>query len=166
MPAGTKKAILLVEDEIIIALAEAYSLRRAGYEVIETRTGEEAVRRATEEPRIDLVLMDIGLGPGIDGIEAARRILLARDLPIIFLTSYPRERIEERLDGMRSYGCLGKCLEGPDLHFAIERALTIFKSEHGLLATAGVGRATASTACLAGASPDVEKAIADKIATG
>lgn len=82
------KTILLVEDEVIIALAELNTLNRLGYEAVIADSGEKAIKLAAENATISLVLMDINLGAGIDGTEAARRILAARNLPIVFLTSH------------------------------------------------------------------------------
>ncbi len=74
------KTILLVEDEALIALAERRTLERYGFRVRTAADGEGAVEAAAARD-VDLVLMDINLGTGIDGTEAAKRILAARDLP-------------------------------------------------------------------------------------
>ena len=87
-PAMTKR-ILVVDDnednrQILIDL-----LSTAGYEVIEARTGFDAVTTAEREVP-DLVLMDIQL-PGMDGLEATRRIKAQPALaaiPVIAVTSY------------------------------------------------------------------------------
>ena len=66
------RTILLVEDERLIALDETLQLKRGGYDVVNAYTGEEAVRRVeSDTDSIGLVLMDIDLGIGIDGTEAA-----------------------------------------------------------------------------------------------
>ena len=59
-------------------MAEKLILERSGYEVLTTLTGEKAIQTIGEESGIDLVLMDINLGTGIDGTEAASRILEKR----------------------------------------------------------------------------------------
>ena len=75
------KTILLVEDEVIIALAESKTIRQFGYKVIMAHNGDEAVRGATGHAGgIDLVLMDIDLGKGIDGTESGRWILEKRKI--------------------------------------------------------------------------------------
>jgi CheY-like chemotaxis protein len=84
---GSQK-ILLVEDEIILALAKAGVIKRLGYEVAIAHTGENAVMQALDDSAIGLILMDINLGKGIDGTETARRILSTRFIPIVFLTSH------------------------------------------------------------------------------
>jgi PAS domain S-box-containing protein len=103
------RKILLVEDEAIIAMAETAVLEAEGYEVIRAATGEAAVRAALDgASRVDLVLMDINLGEGIDGTEAARRILAARDVPILFLSSHTEPEIVAMTEEIGSYGYVAK----------------------------------------------------------
>ena len=80
MDEGGKKILLLVEDESIIAMLESRQLGEFGYGVLTAGTGEEAVEPVRGKP-VDLILMDIDLGPGIDGTEAAEKILRDRDIP-------------------------------------------------------------------------------------
>ena len=69
------KTILLVEDEALIAMDEARMLEGYGYAVIIAYSGEEAVAAAKSNPAIDLILMDIDLGPGMDGTGAAEEYI-------------------------------------------------------------------------------------------
>jgi CheY-like chemotaxis protein len=81
------KTILYVEDECITALRIKDVLERHESTVIHVASGEEAVRIIIEKKStIDLILMDINLGPGIDGIDAAEVILKHSMIPLIFLT--------------------------------------------------------------------------------
>ena len=78
--------ILVAEDETIIRLDLKDLLERAGFEICaEARDGEEAVALARSELP-DLAIMDVKM-PRIDGIEAARRILDERPIPIVMLTA-------------------------------------------------------------------------------
>ena len=78
--------ILVVEDENIVAMDLRASLIALGYEVTDTAgTAREAVDSA-QRRKPDLVLMDINL-PGINGVEAVRRILAARAETVAFLLS-------------------------------------------------------------------------------
>jgi two-component system, cell cycle response regulator DivK len=82
------KRILVVEDNENNLYLIGYILRNAGYEVIETRSGEEGVTLAIKDWP-DLILMDIQL-PGIDGLDAAKRIRESETgnrIPIIAITS-------------------------------------------------------------------------------
>jgi PAS domain S-box-containing protein len=103
------KTILLVEDEPIIAMAEKRRLENDGYKVILVPSGEEAVRvvfAGTE--RIDLILMDVDLGKGMDGTEAARVILKDHEIPVLFLSSHIEEEIVEKTEAISSYGYVVK----------------------------------------------------------
>jgi DNA-binding NarL/FixJ family response regulator len=86
MPEATV-AVLVVDDQAPFRIAAKAVLRRTeGFELVgEAATGEEAVERATEVAP-DLVLMDINM-PGINGIEATRRIVAARPEVVVFLCS-------------------------------------------------------------------------------
>jgi response regulator NasT len=69
-----KKAVLIVEDEVLIRKHIAAMVRKMGYTVAgETATGEEAIALA-QEVRPELILMDIRLAGTLSGIEAADRI--------------------------------------------------------------------------------------------
>ncbi len=103
-----KKTILLVEDEVIIAMMEVRILEKNGYSVITSHSGEEAVETAGRHADIDLVLMDIDLGRGMDGTEAARIILQDHDLPVVFLSSHTEPEIVKKTEGITSYGYVVK----------------------------------------------------------
>jgi PAS domain S-box-containing protein len=103
-----KKTILLVEDEVILALSQKEILTGAGYEVMLAHDGESAVIKAGETARIDLILMDIDLGRGIDGTQAAGIILQNRDIPVVFLSSHTEPEIVNRTDTITSYGYIDK----------------------------------------------------------
>jgi CheY-like chemotaxis protein len=75
MSPRTPPRILLVEDEAVIALAERKTLERHGFSVELAHSGKDAVEAMGNDPEYDLVLMDIDLGSGMDGTEAAERIL-------------------------------------------------------------------------------------------
>jgi response regulator NasT len=78
--------ILIAEDETIIRLDLRELLERAGFEVVaEARDGEEAVELARSAAP-DLALLDVKM-PRLDGIEAARRILDERAIPIVMVTA-------------------------------------------------------------------------------
>src|SRR5207247_9187545 len=87
--------ILVAEDETIIRLDLRALLERAGFEVCaEARDGEEAVALArSEEP--DVAVLDVKM-PRLDGIEAARRILDERPIPIVMLTAYGQDELVAR----------------------------------------------------------------------
>lgn len=98
------KIILLVEDETIVALAQAKRLETHGFRVITAHTGEDAIRLIRENYQIDLVLMDIDLGPGIDGIRTASEILRIREVPVVFLTGRSEKVYVDRVKQITRYG--------------------------------------------------------------
>ena len=118
-----KARILIVEDEAIIAMSLSLMLRNFGYEVAaQASSGREAVRLA-EETRPDLVLMDVTLIGGMDGIEAAGRIRERRDVPVIYLTALADEETLRRALDTRPSGYLVKPFDERELREAVEAAL-------------------------------------------
>jgi two-component system, response regulator PdtaR len=113
--------ILVAEDETIIRLDLRDLLERAGFEVCaEARDGEEAVDLARrEEP--DLAILDVKM-PRLDGIEAARRILDERPIPIVMLTAYSQEELVSRAVDAGVFGYLVKPFREADLLPAIHTA--------------------------------------------
>jgi response regulator NasT len=113
--------ILVAEDETIIRLDLKDLLERAGFEVVaEAKDGEEAVALArSEQP--DLALLDVKM-PRLDGIEAARRILDERPIPIVMLTAYGQHELVARAAEAGVFGYLVKPFREQDLLPAIHTA--------------------------------------------
>jgi response regulator NasT len=113
--------ILIAEDETIIRLDLRELLEKAGFDVCaEAKDGEEAVALArTIEP--DLALLDVKM-PKLDGIEAARRILDERPIPIVMVTAYGEEEIVSRAVEAGVFGYLVKPFRESDLLPAIATA--------------------------------------------
>lgn len=125
-----KNSILLVEDERLVALHEKHILSEAGYDVAVASTGEQALEMAGGEYLPDLILMDIDLGPGMDGTEAARAILRFRDVPILFLSSHVEPEVVEKTDKISCYGYVVKNSGTVVLLASIRTALRLHRSEH------------------------------------
>jgi AmiR/NasT family two-component response regulator len=113
--------VLIAEDETIIRLDLRALLERAGFEVCaEARDGEEAVELArSEEP--DVAVLDVKM-PRLDGIEAARRILDERPIPIVMLTAYGQDELVSRAIEAGVFGYLVKPFREQDLLPAIHTA--------------------------------------------
>jgi AmiR/NasT family two-component response regulator len=113
--------ILVAEDETIIRLDLKETLERAGFEVCgEARDGEEAVELAREE-KPDLAVLDVKM-PRVDGIEAARRILAERPIPIVMLTAYGHDELVARAVEAGVFAYLVKPFRESDLLPAIQTA--------------------------------------------
>lgn len=79
--------ILVVEDEVHIAEGIAFNLEAENYEVEVVSDGQIAVERLSQDPKIDLVLLDIML-PDLSGFEVTRRVRASGNyLPILILTA-------------------------------------------------------------------------------
>jgi PAS domain S-box-containing protein len=93
----TLRKVLLVEDEAVTALSTKRSLERQGYEVVIAADAESAITVVECDPHIDLVVMDIDIGPGKSGAEAAQEIAGIRRVPIMFLSPHTeREHVTEK----------------------------------------------------------------------
>jgi two-component system, OmpR family, response regulator MprA len=93
---GRDPRVLVVEDDEEIAQVLQRSLRLEGYEVRVAADGEAALdQSAAFNP--DLVILDLGL-PKLDGMEVARRLRSADDVPILMLTA--RDALEARVEGL------------------------------------------------------------------
>ncbi|MFW6344443.1 MAG: PAS domain S-box protein [Sediminispirochaetaceae bacterium] len=122
------KKILLVEDEALIALNEAKMLERHGFAVSTVYSGEGAVEAVDSDSEISLVLMDIDLGRGMDGTEAAERILEKHDLPIAFLSSHTEAEVVEKTEGITSYGYIVKNSGKTVLLASIKMAFRLYEA--------------------------------------
>ncbi|HSO02657.1 MAG TPA: response regulator [Gaiellaceae bacterium] len=137
--------ILVAEDETIIRMDLRALLEAAGFEVCaEARDGEEAVALArSEQP--DLAVLDVKM-PRLDGIEAARRILEERPIPIVMVTAYGERELVARAVEAGVFGYLVKPFRETDLLPAIATArarhdeLAAVREEAGSLSEALAAR--------------------------
>ena len=120
---ATAATVLTVEDNPITRADLRLVLEEAGFAVCDdAHNGLEAVELARSHSP-DVILLDLNL-PHLDGIEATRRILAERAVPIVALTGRSRERAEEALEaGASSY--VLKPFDGPALVTAIREALAV-----------------------------------------
>jgi CheY-like chemotaxis protein len=93
----TIKKVAIVEDELMVAWTIESMLEDLGYEIVGIfAKGEDAIA-ALQDVAVDLVCMDINLGRGIDGIEAARRIRERQAPAILFITAYSDSGTKTRI---------------------------------------------------------------------
>jgi AmiR/NasT family two-component response regulator len=113
--------VVFAEDETIIRLDLRQMLESNGFEVCgEARNGEEAIALVREQEP-DLAILDVKM-PVLDGIEAARRILAERQLPIVMLTAYGEQELVSRAAEAGVFGYLVKPFREQDLLPAIRTA--------------------------------------------
>jgi len=114
--------ILVVEDEAVVALDLEQVLEAEGYATRVATTGAEAITAArAQQPA--LVLMDVRLRGGMDGIDAARAIRQFSDVPVIFLTAFEDGPTIQRAADVEAYGYLVKPCHERALHGAIQVAI-------------------------------------------
>ncbi len=128
-----KKTILLVEDEALIAMNEAHILSQQGFEVITALNGEQAIDKVRNNGRIDLVLMDIDLGRGMDGTQAAEIILRDRDVPVVFISNHTEQNIIAKTDKITSYGYVVKNSSDTILFASIKMAFRLHEAKKELI---------------------------------
>ena len=84
----SKVNILVVEDESIVAKDIQQSLKKSGYNVVDTVSTGEAALKAIEEHRPDLIMLDIMLKGNMSGVDISEYVKSNFNIPVIFLTAY------------------------------------------------------------------------------
>ncbi|MBK6607643.1 MAG: PAS domain S-box protein [Leptospiraceae bacterium] len=128
MSSETKKTLLLVEDEVILAMANKQTLENYGYKVIVATSGEKAIEVFKETNSIELILMDIDLGEGLDGTKAAEALLELKEIPVVFLSSHTEPEVVEKTEKITSYGYVVKNSGPTVLDASIKMAFKLFNA--------------------------------------
>lgn len=123
-----QKTILFVEDDAMTAAIYEEILQGIGYNFLHTDTGEKAIKLLLEDNTIDLILIDLDLGDGIDGTETAKRILEKRQIPIVFLTSHTEQAYVDKVRKITRYGFVTKDSGKFVLQSSIELAFQLFEA--------------------------------------
>jgi PAS domain S-box-containing protein len=127
--------ILIVEDEGIVARDIQNRLTSQGYVVAgSAETGADAIR-LSDELRPDLVLMDVRLRGGMDGVEAAQHIRARWQIPVVYLTAYADDATLRRARVTEPFGYILKPFEERELPTVIEMALYKHEAERRLRAS-------------------------------
>jgi diguanylate cyclase (GGDEF)-like protein/PAS domain S-box-containing protein len=124
-----KERILVVEDEVIIALDIQRTLIKMGFDVPEFVTSAESALERVAAAQPDLVLMDIHLNGAMDGIAAADEIRRRYRLPVVYLTAHSDEATVNRAKFTEPYGYVLKPFEERELQIAIDMALYRHRAE-------------------------------------
>jgi two-component system, response regulator PdtaR len=120
---GSRRRVVVAEDEALIRLDLVEMLTEAGYDVVgEAGDGESAMRLA-EEQRPDVVVLDIKM-PKLDGITAAERIAAARIAPVVLLTAFSQTELVERARDAGAMAYVVKPFTAADLLPALEIAVS------------------------------------------
>ena len=122
------KQILIVEDDSIIAAYLQETLVGFGYRILDiATTGEQAIKLSTKT-NPDIIIMDIQLKGGINGITAAKLIRENSNVPIIYLTAYSEDTLLEQAMKTKPSAFLLKPFNERELYANIVMAL--YKSEN------------------------------------
>lgn len=113
---GSSKSILIVEDELIIALMIEKMVQNLGHNVLAKVTSGEDAISAAQEHRPDIILMDIRLQGEMDGIEAMSEIReRGENIPVIYITGNSDESYRKRVEKMKPLDFLTKPITLGDL---------------------------------------------------
>ncbi len=124
--------ILVVEDDDVVADYLKLCLMLMGLTVVDICCyGEEAVEKA-RDLKPDLILMDIKLRGGMNGLEAVEKIHLVSDIPVIYLTAYGDDDILQSAKVTDPFGYLLKPFRESELKTVIEIALSRHRMEKEL----------------------------------
>jgi diguanylate cyclase (GGDEF)-like protein/PAS domain S-box-containing protein len=124
--------VMVVEDEVVIAMDTRNQLEDFGYDVVANAySGEQALTEARLH-RPQIVIMDIVLDGGVDGITAAKSIVNKLHIPVIFLTAYSDPETLRRAKNSGASSYLIKPYRFAELHACIEVALHKHQMERKL----------------------------------
>ena len=115
--------ILIIEDEALVAEMMAFSLEDAGYEIVAICDSEAAAIEWSAIGAPDLLLVDINLGPGGDGIRAVEAIVAHRPVTVLFVTAQTDATTVARAGAIAPAGFLAKPFTAPALIEAVVEAL-------------------------------------------
>jgi DNA-binding NarL/FixJ family response regulator len=118
-----KGRILIVEDELIVALDLKQILEQYGLEVVGTAPSAYAALQIAVETHPDLALMDINIAGGMSGIETARQLRESYGVPSVFLTAYCDDTTLAGVAAEMPYGYLIKPFSSRELEVALQIAL-------------------------------------------
>ena len=117
------KKIMVVEDEVVIAMRLQQRLSEMGYEVVAlSHSSEESLEKA-RDLRPDLILMDIKIPGTLDGVAVAEIVKSELDIPVVFLTAFAEDQIIKRAKLAEPYGYIVKPFQDQELKAAVEIAL-------------------------------------------
>lgn len=118
-----KKNVLIIEDESIIALELSLKLEAAGYNVIGIANSKERAISIVQSTAPDLILSEIILHGGLEGIETIKRIRELVDVPVIYVTSNKYLETEKKLIQTKPCAVIGKPFKDDVLFEEIKKAL-------------------------------------------
>lgn len=129
MTTAVAEKILIVDDDPSAASSVTLMLEGGGFHSLVCRSGQDAIETVERRDDVSLVLMDIELGAEPDGVEAARRILEFRSLPVVFLTCHGDRSHVERAEALVNYGYVLKDSGQAVITATVSNALKLFRAQ-------------------------------------
>ncbi len=123
-----KRKILIVEDEKSVAIYTKHITQQCGYQVTDVADSYDSVYNSIKSNPPEIILMDICLEEGKDGIEIASAISSEFDIPVIFVSALSDDLTIHRAKLVNPYGYLTKPVQSSDLKNAIE--ISLYKYEY------------------------------------
>lgn len=117
------RAVLIVEDELLIAETIADILEQGGYTDIKIVSSVEEAKKYMESKKPSVVLTDINLGKNKNGIDLGQEIFTKYKLPFIYITSHTSTAVIEQVKHTHPNGFIVKPFKSQDLLVAVELAL-------------------------------------------
>jgi len=118
---------LIVDNDPITCAASEQIVKDFGYSTVTALNGAQAFH-FFQSISIDLILIDVDLGKGMDGAEVARQILAIREIPILFYSTHTEPDIVKKTEQVNSYGYLLKDSPNIVLATSIQMALNLFNT--------------------------------------
>lgn len=119
----TAPRVLIVEDEVAVAMYIETVLETYGFEVIGTVSNGDDAQKMVREESPDMVLMDINIEGDYDGIETVRRIKTFSTVPVIYVSAYIDSDTLERVATTDPAGYLAKPFKNKELLDLINQTL-------------------------------------------
>lgn len=125
-----KARILTVDDDSLVLAMLAIKIRKAGYDIVQASSAEEALDVIAEN-QPDLAVLDISM-PGMSGIELAQRLRAETDIPFMFLSTHTEADIVRQATGQGAIGYLVKPVDFTHVISVIEAGLAHTRTLHDL----------------------------------
>ena len=120
----SKAKILIVEDDNTAAAVMKIYLTDLGYEIADIATNGQDALRIASQLYPDVVLLDIALGKGIDGIDTGFLIRQHLNIPVVFVTSHADQNTLHRAKHVGASGFINKPIRDTDLKTTLEFTLS------------------------------------------
>jgi len=119
---ATATDVLIIEDEPVIAMDLSLLLEGCGHRVVGVAASEAEALSLMRDHRAGLILADVNLGRGGNGIVAVRHILQTVHVPVIFVTAYPEQLLTA--EGLEPTFVMRKPFDPLTLSISVYQAIT------------------------------------------